>query len=187
MTVVDSCGYSCNWGASADGRRALYMYQLTAVVNVSAGFSLELETQRRKFVFYFFSFFFLVFFLWNVVFKRGINWSPLLHCLLPVCDRFPCLTTKVWLRVARKLSLNLSGTSYQYVAKLRRTRKTDKLNPENAGAIHKQKVQKVTSKKKMSNEVRFEPEPARFQVQTATSWARTAMTEDCDTTTGIVN
>ena len=109
------------------------------------------------------------------------------HYLLPVCDRFPCLTTKVWLRVARKLSLNLSGTSYQYVAKPRRTRKTDKLNPENAGAIHKQKVQKVTSKKKMSNEVRFEPGPARFQVLTATSWARTAMTEDCETTTGIVN
>ena len=41
----------------------------------------------------------------------------------------------------------MSGTSYQYVAKPRRTRKTDKLNPENAGAIHKQKVQKVTSKK----------------------------------------
>ena len=35
--------------------------------------------------------------------------------------------------------------------------------------------------------MRFEPGPARFEVQTATSWARTAMTEDCETTTGIVN
>ena len=108
------------------------------------------------------------------------------HCLLPVCDRSPCLTTKVWLRVARKLSPNLSRTSYQYVAKPRRTRKTDKLNPENAGAIHKQKVQTVASKKKKSNEVRFEPGPARFQVQAANHCASTAMTEECETTTGIV-